>query len=231
MSRQIYQLKSSWTRLIHRVHHLGATRQYYGNAMANLSETSVYPRHYPSKDEEISSSLDGGQLWSTSNWLKGWAVVSEEGASAQLIFQSKRGDVFHTIDLLPDSSWDCFECLLKLFAKRLKNGERELPEGQRGNVEIREHGLQQALEFFAPSLERPSLVNYTLLTSGGLIRRSHGAGELVCKGSTVTLESEHTKLTLDTRVVDRISVSRKNSKRVGMLYNAQGAPQLIVEAA
>jgi len=102
---EIYELQAVWPRLIHRFHTLGPTQHVYVNSIGGIMERRVYPRQVPSIKEDTCSSIDGAHTWNIDNWKKGWAKVKPDQGKGSFLFASHNKNVFHKIELLPESKW------------------------------------------------------------------------------------------------------------------------------
>ncbi len=216
---------------MHRIVGLGLTIQHYNNDIAALTEHCIYPAQYPSHNESDSSSLDGCQKWNTTQWKRGWAIVDEWDAKASLIFTSAKGDVFHKIDILGSSSWDCFECILRLFSSGKQSSNKSTLLFNTADTHSRvspKKPFEQSLRDFIPLGQ---MIQYTLPMSGGVFRTKQTIHHSAHFGKQSTFLSPTSKLTLDTTRIQHIDFCDKNDHRLSFIYNTRGALQLILEVA
>jgi len=172
LASETYELKSTWTRLIHRIHTLGVTQQTYLNKVAGLAEKRVYPRQVPSHLEDSSSSLDGSHLWRMNNWQKGWVVLDQENKKASFLFSSKSGELFHKIDMIEVAHWDCLECLLMVFIKKKVCGpDRIATPAFRINKRAVFQSCGSVMDVLGKAIEDRTPVNWTIPVGGGVVMR------------------------------------------------------------
>lgn len=232
LSPSIFELKSSWSRIIHRIHTLGVTRQAYFNTVSGFAERRVYPRQLPSHNEKASTSLDGTHLWRMENWGQGWVKVDRYEKKATFIFSSRGGGVFHKIDILDENHWDCLNCLIQVFIKKELKTSTELPlqalpMKQQGGSGI----LRGITPLLAKTAEEGQSIKTTMVVGGGLVHRIQKIEAMRSHHNRFAIKSESGQLIIDTSQVKHVDVSRSKNKFMSTLYNTNGVPQLIIEAA
>jgi len=227
----IFELKSNWSRLVHRIHTLGVTRHVYLNQVANFTEKRIYPRQFPSYREDSSQSLDGTHLWKMNNWDQGWIVINRAKQKAAFLFSSKAGNVFHRIEVDAESHWDCLECLLKVFILKELPSAKDVPLFKKlTNTHSPTSDFRAISQLICQAVENKQRMKYTMPTGGGLITRTQCSSHFSKQHESISIESDNGKLIIDPSQVKHVNLTRNNRGFMGTLYNTQGTPQFILES-
>jgi len=231
LKSEIHELSAVWPRLIDRFHTLGTTQQTYLNSVGGIIEKRVYPRQVPTLKEDMCTSIDGAQAWQTANWKKGWAKIKETEERGSFLFASNTGSVFHKIELLPESKWNCFECILKVFSHRkvdLFKGLNKLNSHEKSKSPASKHA-PVLLRMLDNAMDRNQHIQLTMPTSGGLIIRKTQFDSLTLRSNILSAFSDKSRVIIDLSKVQHLEVNRSTNKAMSTLYNQHGIPQLIIE--
>ena len=231
MHNKIYSLKSTWARQIHRFHTLGNSQLIYRNDSVGITESKTYSRHISDINEHSSNSLLGDTLWKVDNWSEGWAVVNESKKIASLNFRSRNGDLFHRIQLNESSQWDCFECLLKLFAKPCNVFDFFSRSFASPRSQGSKNSCSQLIKTLTDTIEKEKTIRCTLPTSGGIITRNYLIKKILIDSNIITLTNHESKILIDTNQVDHVGLTRSKHSLLGTLHGSSGTPKLMIEAA
>jgi len=194
-------------------------------------ERRIYPRQVPSHVEDTCFSMDGTHLWRMDNWKKGWAIVDRVNQKASFIFSSNSDELFHRIDLIDRKGWDCFDCLLRIFMGKELHAPTSIPlpalRLSKGRGFDSLHGIMGAI---GKLIESEGIVKCTIPVSGGLVIRKHKLKKMKIRSGCLSLDTEQSRLLIDSSRVGHVDVSRKANSFLGTFYNVSGLPQLILEA-
>ena len=233
LKSDIYELNAIWARLIHRFHTLGTTQQTYINSISGITERRIYPHHIPSSKEHKSTSIDGAQVWRTDNWKRGWVKIQEAEESGSFFFASNSGSIFHKIELLPESEWECFQCILKISHRKKVDHLHVINKQKPPQIyQVHQHRSQQAktvLNTLDSSASEDKSIRFVMPTSGGLINRSMNLTVLSLKADIITAKSNNSRIAIDMSKVSRVDVNKRPNKILTTLSNKKGTPQFIIE--
>jgi len=227
----IYELNAIWSRLIHRFYTLGTTQQTYINSIGGITERRVYPHHIPSSKEHKSTSIDGAQIWQTNNWKKGWVKIQEAQKTGSFLFASNTGSIFHKIELLPESEWECFKCILKISHRKkvaqldFNNSKPQIHQNQ----SIHSKHAKQVLNTLDNNASENKQIRFIMPTSGGFINRTMDLRELSLKSDIITAKATNSRLAIDMSKVSHVDINKRPNKILTTLSNKKGTPQFIIE--
>lgn len=225
----IYELNAIWSRLIHRFHTLGTTQQTYINSIGGITEKRIYPHHIPSSKEHKSTSIDGAQVWQTRNWKKGWVKIKESEETGSFHFASNTGSIFHKIELLPESEWECFQCILKIsHCKKVESLQALNTKIQQQESKPSQYSqaVLNTLDYAASGDKR---IRFMMPTSGGLVNRSIALETLSLRDNIISAKSRKSRIAIDMSKVSHVDVNRRSDKILTILSNKNGTPQFIIE--
>ncbi|WP_018969476.1 hypothetical protein [Rubritalea marina] len=215
-----------WSRILHRLHGLGAVDTQFKNPLACLTESGEYPRYIASASEDHSQSADGSINWNFGNWSQGLVrnagTVSE--AEIEILFRSHSSFCFHSIHIKHILHNDCLNCLLQLFAK--KGPEFSIVDTEPLNP------LNQAS---AQSLERVAELiankrrgfQIEMLTEGGMIRKQLHAENVTMMRDQVHIQCHKQKhLKLVAQPNSQIITKHTGTAIHSTIYDARNIPQI-----
>jgi len=231
INSDIYELNVIWSRLIHRFHTLGTTQQTYINSIGGITEKRIYPHHIPSSKENKSISIDGDQVWQTRNWKKGWVKIQESTEAGSFLFASNTGSIFHKVELLPESEWECFQCILKISHRKKVDKLKGL------TTKTKHHKIRPSATQYTPtvlntldeSASNNKAIHFMMPTSGGLINRVININDLSLNDNIISAKSQESGLAIDMSKVSHVDVNRRSGKILTTLSNKNGTPQFIIE--
>lgn len=227
--KKIYALKPNWCRQLHRFHLLGKTQVVYRNQNACILERKTYPIHVTNVLEKSSNSLSGEHLWQINNWSKGYAIVDEGANKAILCFKSTKGDFFHSLHVNESSHWDCLECLLNLFGKRISSIGEQAVVKSGVSVSALTKSSRQLSAALEDSIQGESQISCTLFASGGICVGKYNFNDIRVIADSIEVSSAKAKLVISPEYVSHFnrSAGAKNFRCV--LYTPAGLPSLIIE--
>jgi len=227
----LYELNAIWSRLIHRFHTLGTTQQTYINSISGIIERRIYPHHISTSKEDKSTSIGGAQIWHTDQWKKGWVTIKEAEETGSFLFASNTGSIFHKIELLPESEWECFKCILKIFHHKKINNLNELSKKkpQIYHVPDCSQYAHAVLDTLDNSASENKAIRFVMPTAGGLVTRSMHLNELSLNSSIITVKSNDSRVAIDMTKVSHVDINKRPNKELTTLSNKRGTPQFIIE--
>ena len=228
----IYELNAIWSRLIHRFHTLGTTQQTYINSIGGITERRIYPHHISSSKEHKSTSIGGAQVWHTDHWKKGWVTIKEAEEAGCFLFASHSGSVFHKIELLPESEWECFKCILKISHHKKIDNLDKIKSRKSQMYQVHPDCSQHAhtvIDALDSSTSEDKRIRFVMPTAGGLVNRSIHLNELSLNSGIITAKSNDSRIAIDMTKVSHVNVNRRPNKMLTTLSNNKGTPQFIIE--
>lgn len=231
LKSDLYEINAIWSRLIHRFHTLGTTRQTYLNSIGGITEQRIYPHHIPSFKENRTTSINQDQVWQTRKWKKGWVKINEQEQTASFLFASENGKVFHKIELLPQSEWECLQCILRIFTP-IKISSLDSITTKRKLFNYCFHPPQHTksvLHLLESAVSQKKPIRFMMPTSGGFLNKSTLIENVSLRSNVINATSANSRMVIDMSKVYSVNIKHRPKRTLSTLSNRNGTPQFFIE--